>query len=219
VRLAVQRAAQVAQPTAGQVASHPSAMPTDLIELGRIGEPYGVKGWVNVFPHSEDAGTLKRAKSWFITWYDPFAAPDAKAGPAAGQNPMAASPSAADALSIAVVQSRMHSGRLVAQLQGIDDRSLAEKLKGASIWVSRADFPPPRKGEFYWVDLVGVSVINREGVDLGTVTAVTDHGAHPILCIDAGTDAEERLIPFVDAYIDGVDLAAKTIRVDWQADY
>lgn len=189
-----------------------TAQPSDLVELGRIGDPYGVKGWINVHPHSGDNTALKHSKFWHLKRPEPlravgvFSAPQAQA-------------ESAPAISVAIVAARMHSGRLVAQLSGIDDRSQAELLKGAHVWVSRSSFPPLKKGEFYWVDLVGLSVVNREGLALGTVTEVTDHGAHPILCLDAGEGLEERLIPFVPAYIDKVDLPARVIAVDWQADY
>lgn len=201
------------------------AAPDDLIELGRIGEPYGIKGWVNVLAYSADSTALKTAKTWFLRWSaQHFGRDTALVG-------------------VQIAQSRLHSGRLVAQVQGVDDRNLAEVLKGASVWVSRSLFPPLKKGEFYWVDLIGMSVVNREGVHLGVVYEVIDHGAHPILClpgtepqsasgVEAGpaesaeptdsaepTESAERLIPFVPAYIDKVDLPTRQIHVDWQIDY
>lgn len=194
-------------------ASQPdSAQPSDLVELGRIGEPYGVKGWINVHPHSGDNTALKQSKTWHLKRPEPLRVAGAFSSAPAGD-------SSGAAIAVGIVAARMHSGRLVAQLAGIDDRSQAELLKGAPVWVSRSSFPPLKKGEFYWVDLLGLRVLNREGVMLGLVTEVTDHGAHPILCLDAGEGLEERLIPFVPAYVDSVDLAERVISVDWQADY
>jgi 16S rRNA processing protein RimM len=83
-------------------------------------------------------------------------------------------------------------------------------------------FPTLPDGEYYWVDLVGLAVINREGVALGTVKELMSAGPQTTLVVDAvGEDEKpvERLIPFVDAFIDAVDLTAKRITVDWQADY
>jgi 16S rRNA processing protein RimM len=195
------------------------SVPDDLIELGRVGEPYGIKGWINVLNHNSDSAALKSAKVWFLHWSAVRLTP-AQAAPEVPK----ASPRL---VPVRVAQTKLHSGRLIAQLVGMDDRNLAEHLKGAQVWVSRSQFPPLKKGEFYWVDLIGLAVVNREGVHLGTVSEVVDHGAHPILCLpatgqasgDEGTDDQERLIPFVPAYIDGVDLVARRITVDWQADY
>jgi 16S rRNA processing protein RimM len=106
----------------------------------------------------------------------------------------------------------------VAQLDGIEDRDSALALGRPEVWVSRAQFPVSRTDEFYWVDLVGCTVINRQGERMGTVVSLDDHGAHALLGVSAD-EGNPFLIPFVDAYIDRVDLAIRTIFVDWQADY
>ena len=82
----------------------------------------------------------------------------------------------------------------------------------------RAALPPVGENELYWADLVGLAVVNRQGVMLGSVQAVEDFGAHPILRV-AGEDGSQRLIPFVAAYIDGVAMAERRVDVDWQPDY
>jgi len=221
------------------VSSDFGKLPADLIELGRIAEPYGIKGWVNVHPHSDHGSTLKQAKRWFLHW--PSSGNDRTLHASLERviKRPAGQLAPAGWFEVTVAEGRMHSGRLVAHLVGIEDRTPAEALKGAQVWVSRSLFPPLKKGEFYWVDLVGLAVVNREGLTLGTVTEVMDHGAHPILCIapppkpadeaaspaekdagsDSGSDSEECLIPFVPAYIDEVALQDRCIRVDWQPDY
>ena len=84
--------------------------------------------------------------------------------------------------------------------------------------MSRARFPAPAEGEYYWVDLVGCLVTNLEGRVLGMVAQVVDHGAHPILSIK-GDAEQEMLIPFVAAYVVNVDTQTKQIQADWQEDY
>ena len=76
------------------------------------------------------------------------------------------------------------------------------------------------RGEIYWADLVGVAVVNREGVALGKVVAVQEYGAHPVMRVAPGPAEarSERLIPFVAAHVDEVDLPARRMVVDWQAD-
>ena len=94
------------------------------------------------------------------------------------------------------------------------------------MFVARSSFPTAAEDEFYWVDLIGVEVFNRDGHALVRVTALIDTGPHSVLCVrrpDAGPEvpdtAAERLIPFVAAYIDRVDMAARRIEVDWGLDY
>ena len=81
--------------------------------------------------------------------------------------------------------------------------------------------------EFYWAELIGLDVENLQGEHLGTVTDMMSNGPQSILRIqpaatpDANPEvaAQERLIPFVDAFIIKVDKAAKKITVDWGLDY
>ena len=89
--------------------------------------------------------------------------------------------------------------------------------EGARVFVGRASFPTAGADEYYWVDLIGCAVVNREGADLGSVVDLLDTGAHSVLRVLQGET--ERLIPFVAAYVDAVDLPARRITVDWGLDY
>ena len=115
---------------------------------------------------------------------------------------------------------------MVAKIVGLDDRNAAEALRGCRIFLPRSSFPAATKDEYYWVDLIGLNVVNREGVALGCVRDLMATGPHSVLCVeyttlseDGSTAADERMIPFVAAYVDAVDIAAKCITVDWQPDY
>lgn len=116
---------------------------------------------------------------------------------------------------------RMHADTVVAQLAGVDSREAALALKGSEIAVPRAALPAASANEIYWADLVGLDVVNREGVALGRVVGVTEHGAHPLLRVapPEGAAGAERLIPYVPAHVDRVDLAARRIDVDWGVDF
>ena len=120
--------------------------------------------------------------------------------------------------SYAVEQVKEHSGTLLAQLGGLKSREAAQKLKGSKVFVQREALPEPQVGHYYLADLVGLEVVNRDGVALGRVADVTGHGAHPVLNV-AAAGAAARLIPYVPAYVERVDLAARRIDVDWQPDY
>mgnify|MGYP000432144635 CR=1 FL=1 len=97
----------------------------------------------------------------------------------------------------------------------------AELLRGARIFLSRTDFPAAQDGEYYWVDLIGLEVINREGVSLGEVRDLLSTGPQTVLVLqqEQGDKPIERMIPFVAAFVDQVDLAGRRITVDWQPDY
>ena len=115
---------------------------------------------------------------------------------------------------------------MVAAAHEIVDRGAAELLRGARIFVARSSFPATGKDEYYWVDLIGLSVVNREGVALGVVKELLSAGPQTVLLLEypetdeaGGSKSCERLIPFVAAFVDDVDLKARRIAVDWQTDY
>jgi 16S rRNA processing protein RimM len=119
-----------------------------------------------------------------------------------------------------------HSDGVIASVREVADRNGAEALRGARIFVSRSTFPKTDDGEFYWIDLIGLAVVNRDGAALGTVAEMMDTGAHSVMRLtaegvdEAGTPrTTERLIPFVAAYIDEVSLAERRIVADWGLDY
>ena len=190
----------------------PSSLPDDALEVGRILDAWGVKGWVKILPHSTDPQALFSAKSWFLQ------VPDAKFRP--GFTLFSGT------VSLTVEESKTHSGSVVAKFAGLDDRNIAEALRGVRIFLSRSSFPAASTDEYYWTDLIGLNVVNREGIALGCVRDLMTTGPQSVLCIeyqhtaeDGTATAEERMIPFVAAYIDAVDIPGKRITVDWQPDY
>lgn len=124
-------------------------------------------------------------------------------------------------MKLAIKEAKEHSDSVVACAHEVPDRDAAEALRGARIFVARSSFPTPDKDEYYWVDLLGLEVVNREGVHLGTVRELLSTGPQTVLVIGYEQDGKpaERMIPFVAAFVDEVDLAARRIRVDWQPDY
>ncbi len=174
------------------------AAPDDLVIVGYIAGAYGVQGWVRVKPYSSDADALLGVKTW---WLD--------------------KPELRD---IDVMQSKGHSGDVVARLVGVADRNAAENLKGAVVQVSRSRFPALPDNEFYWVDLIGLTVENLDGQTIGTVADMMDNGAHPILrvepvSVEVNAPVAEMLIPFVDQFVKSVSQSDKKIVVDWGLDY
>ncbi len=185
------------------------AFPEDAIEVGRVLDAWGIKGWLKILSHSADAEALFAARRWFLQ-------PSEKALPG---KPHVVPPV------LKILSVRDHGEGIVAQAEGVNDRNGAEALKGARIFVSRSVFPDTDDDEYYWVDLIGMTVVNKDGQTLGEVVGLIDTGPHCVLRIVPAGKAvpvkpdEEILIPFVNAFVGTVDKTAKTIAVDWDPNY
>ena len=179
--------------------------PDDALEVGRIGEAWGLKGGFHVLPYADPPEALLAASRWHLR-----PAEDARRPVSAVALPAT--------LEIASV--RPSSDGLIASSPAIPDRTAAEALRGARIFIARSQFPKPAEDEFYWADLIGLGVVNREGVTLGHVVGLIDTGPQSVLRIQPpAADADEVLIPFVSAYVDSVDVPARRIVVVWGLDY
>ncbi len=117
----------------------------------------------------------------------------------------------------AVQESRPHSGTLLAKLEGIENPEDARKLKGRPVEIPR---PAAGEGRYYWSDLIGLEVVNEQGMVLGVVKQMSSNGVHDVMEV-AGTkeDARTRLLPFVPVYVKKIDLQNKRIDVEWQEDW
>jgi 16S rRNA processing protein RimM len=178
-------------------------MPVDAVEVGRITDAWGIKGWFKVLPYSADPEALFSSKRWFLLPAEKGAKTFAGVG------------------SLKIKETKVHSGTVVACACEVDDREVADALRGARIFIAKSSFPAPQKDEYYWVDLIGLDVVNREGVALGQVRELLSTGPQTVLVIDYLADghALQLMIPFVAVYIDDVDLTGRRILVDWQPDY
>jgi 16S rRNA processing protein RimM len=170
----------------------PQAAEPDVL-VGHIRDAFGIKGWVEVQPYSNDPVGLLNAKQWQLK--------------RSGQTQAAQ-----------VESAKLHGKCVVAKLVATPDRTAAEALKGFEVWVDKAQLPPTQDNEFYWSDLIGCRVENAQGIWLGDVAAVDDNGAHGFLEV-RGASSGQHLIPFVSAYVVSTDIAAKRIVVDWQEDF
>ena len=205
--------------------------PEDAIEVGRILGAWGIKGGIKVLPFASDPQALFSATRWFLKPAEaskkPSAAAVARPGKtAAAVTPAHKTPAQKAALAaplpfaLNVKGVRDQGDAIVATAPEIADRDAAEAMKGVRVFVSRSTFPKTDDGEFYWIDLIGLSVVNREQVALGDVVGLIDTGPHCVLRVQpADAAAEERLIPFVEAFVDSVDMPGRRILVDWGLDF
>ena len=108
------------------------------------------------------------------------------------------------------------------QLEHIKDRTQAEALIGKLVGVPKDHLPPTQTDEYYWTDLIGLEVFNKEGQLLGQVLGLIETATNDVLRIGSPSADEakpERLVPFIGKFVLQVDLQAKRILVDWQLDW
>lgn len=159
--------------------------------MGRIVAPFGVKGWVKVQPFSAAPENLLRFPTWWIgeeaSWRE-----------------------------CTIVEAKAQVPGVVAKIAGCEDRDAAAAYRGMSIAVPREALPDAGANEYYWADLIGLSVVNAADENFGTVSRVFETGANDVLVVEGD---RERLIPFTAEAVRQVDVAGGVIRVDWGADY
>jgi 16S rRNA processing protein RimM len=179
-------------------------MTKDSLELGRIGAPYGIKGWVHVQSFTNPPENLLKYRSWSLNAAHVARVRSEQTGDAAGET------------ALKVVEGRLQGNGLVARLEGIEDRDKAALLQGSIIRVARSALPKLRKREFYQADLIGLSVANREGVALGEVSHFVETPGGDVMVVRAEA-GREHWVPATKEHLSKVDLAAGQVVVDWPA--
>ena len=167
----------------------------EKVVLGKVGAPYGIKGWLKLTPYSDDPEGIFDYQSLFIQ--------------ANGQWQQQQ-----------ISSWRRHNNGIVFKFADIDDRDEAQAFVNAEIAVNAADLPDLEEDEFYWRDLIGMQVRNEKGYDMGLVNDLLETGSNDVLVVKAkSNDAfgkNERLIPFIDEQvIKEVNQQDKYIVVDW----
>jgi 16S rRNA processing protein RimM len=164
----------------------------DSLELGRIGAPYGIKGWVHVQSFTNPPERLLKYRSWLLSVRG-------------------------EGTAHRVVEGRLQGNGVVARLEGIEDRDKAALLQGSMICVARSELPKLRKREFYQADLIGLSVTNLEGVALGQISHFVETPGGDVMIV-RGQAAQEHWVPATKEHLLKVDLEAGAVVVDWPAE-
>lgn len=169
-----------------------------LILLGKLHGAFGVRGELKLESFTDPLRSILRYQPWIL------------------RSPQGVEREMSDA------RGRETAKGIVATFPGVEDRDAADALRGTEVWVPRAVLPPPQPGEYYWVDLEGLRVVNLEGADFGTVSHLFATGANDVLVARGGASGEgrERMIPFLEPdYIRSVDFEAGVVTVDWDAEF
>ena len=162
----------------------------ETVSLGEISGVYGVKGWVRIMSWTEPRNAIANYRPWLI---------------------------GADQQVIEPLEVKVQGKGLIARLDGVESRDQAQALTGAAIAANRRQLPELSAGEYYWADLEGMTVINKDGLELGQVKRVIATGANDVLLVQG---ERERLIPFtIGHHVLDVDNDTGLIQVDWDAEF
>jgi len=176
---------------AGGVSASGASATGEMVIMGRVAAPFGIKGWIKVQCFTQSIDNLLDYPAWWLGHSGEW-----------DENK--------------VEEGTVHGRSLIAKLEGCDDREAAARLKGLEVAIPRSVLPANAEGEYYWSELIGLEVANREGVAFGRVAGLLETGANQVLVVQG---ERERLIPFVEPVVVLVDLAGGRLTVDWGADF
>lgn len=162
------------------------------VAMGYVKGAFGVKGWLKVKPSTEYVDGLLDYAQWRLSKGKDVQVLEVEAGKAVGDE-------------------------LQVKLVSIDNRDAAALMRGYTIEVPRDCFAQTDDNEYYWTDLVGMQVVNRDGIALGKVVKLLETGAHDVIVVHG--EHGEKLIPFISHYIDDVNQTERVIAVDWGLDF
>jgi 16S rRNA processing protein RimM len=167
--------------------------------MGRIGAPWGIKGWVKLFSFADPPENLLDYHSFYIQ------------GPAGLQV-------------LEFDEMKEHGQGFVGHIKGCDVRELTGEFSGKELLIAKLELPDLDEGEgYYWHQLEGLRVQTKRGEDLGTLQHLLETGANDVMVIkgdDTSVDKLERLLPFVmEQVVKSVDLQKRMIVVDWDPEW
>ncbi len=167
------------------------------VELGKIVGVWGVKGWVKLHSYTRNRVDISEYKTWYLQ------EPRSKSEPS----------------STTVLNCREQGQGIVAKLEGVADRDQAMAMSGQKILVKQSDLPTLPEGEFYWQELIGLTVSN-ESTEIGTINSILETGANDVLvCKNKEKDQPDVLIPYTDEVVLEVNVEQGLMKVDWDASY
>ncbi|MCK4842672.1 MAG: ribosome maturation factor RimM [Methylococcales bacterium] len=166
---------------------------SELLNVGEISGVFGIKGWVKVYSLTDPRENILSYSPWIL-----------KKG--------------SETKEVKLLNGKQQGKSIVASIEGVSDRNIAESYTGWEILIKKDQLPEPEEGEYYWADLVGLSVETEQGVNLGQVDHLIETGANDVLVVK--DDKQERLIPFLlEQVVKKIDLGSSQMIVDWDPDF
>ncbi len=162
-----------------------------MIVVGRIAGLYGVRGWVKIYSHTEPRKNIFSYTPWLLL---------------------------RDGIphEFKLAEGRPQGKSLVARLDGVNDRDEAARWLQCDIAIRPGQLPAAGEGEYYWSQLIGLTVVTSEGVELGVVKQMMETGANDVLVVQG---ERERLLPYIDEVVLDIDLDGGRMRVDWDPEF
>lgn len=173
----------------------------NCVVLGRFAGAYGIKGWLHIHPFGDSPENWGQLKEWWIK-------------PADDGNTTWQTRS--------IKGFKAHADGWIVLLEGVEDRTAAESLRGWVLGAPRESLPKVDSGEFYWCDLIGLEVVNLQGESLGQIASLIEAPAQHVMQVetsDTAGEKQERLIPFVAPVVCEVKLEERQVVVDWGSDW
>ena len=159
--------------------------------LGKLGAPYGVKGWLKVTSYTDPISNILDYADWQLKHQNQWRA--------------------------AIIEHRKVLGNGIAiKLKGVDDRDAAQLHTHDLIAINQSALPTVETNEYYWHELLGVTVETDTGVVLGKIIEMKDTGANDVMIIKGD---KRHLVPFIDHVLKSVDIANQKIIVDWDHEF
>jgi 16S rRNA processing protein RimM len=159
--------------------------------IGTINGLFGIQGWVKIFSHTQPRKNILNYQPWHIqvdgVWK-----------------------------TLEISKGRVQGKTIVAQIKNVNDRELARGYIGTDIYIEKSQLPVLNKGEYYWEDLIGLTVINTTNITLGKVVNLMDTGSNNILVVEGD---KEHLVPYIVPFLLEVDMKNQQILVDWDEDF
>lgn len=164
-------------------------MDTDYVIVGKIGTTYGVQGWLKIRTYTEYGAQILTYQPWYLHKNKNWSR-------------------------VELESSRMHNNGVIAKFVGINTPEEARLLTGVEIGITRSQLPKLNENEYYWSDLIGLTVINKNGETLGKVNYLIATGSNDVLVVKGD---KEYAIPFLlGSAVTRVDLTKQEIWVDWE---
>jgi len=161
----------------------------NLIAVGRISGTHGIKGQVRLHSYSGNLESLQAAHDALLHF------------------------PAGSSCQVKIKRAADHSGKILLTLDDVDSIEQAENLVGCELLLQRDQLPTPAEDEFYWHDLLGLSVVTNEGQALGTIKEIMETGANDVYLVRDDTQRREYLIPAIASVIDSINLQTGTMTI------
>jgi 16S rRNA processing protein RimM len=162
-----------------------------FVIVGRLGRPHGIQGWMRIISFTEPEESILNYPEWFIARGDLWEP-------------------------IELEEYKLQSGMILVKFPGCDNPEQARLYTNANIAITRDQLPSLDENDFYWTDLEGLTVINKQGAELGVIDHLFATGSNDVMVVKG---VVEHLVPYIKHVILEVDLKNKRMLVDWEEDF